>query len=139
MRALTTFVSITVLLSLAAACAGTADEHSDGSEADITAGQAKCTKVDRSYTGVAKVTATTTGVKCYNDKGVVVGSMGAQASVTVAGEVKTGADKNPGRVKVNGTNTVDKKPLSCWLSTDYLCKGQGTTTASNGNPSIFCE
>jgi hypothetical protein len=51
--------------------------------------------------------------------------MGAQASVTVAPGSKTAANNNPNRLRVTGTNTVDHKQLTCWLSRTYLCTAKG--------------
>jgi hypothetical protein len=139
-------------LVLVAACAESAGDDTAGAGADITAAAAGCTKADGSYTGPGKVTATTSGVRCYDDNGAVVGSMGAQASVTVVPGPKTGAGKNPNRLQVTGTNTVDHKALTCWLPTAYLCTAPSAAKAgadagaaaeagarSSEPPSIFCE
>jgi hypothetical protein len=162
MRGLVTALLFSTAFVSVAACAGSSsDDDTDGAGADITAAQAGCKQPDKSFSGPGKVTATTSGVRCYDDKGAVAGSMGAQATVTVAPGTSAGAAKNPNRLHVTGTNTVDKKQLSCWLPTTYLCTAQSATIAkadggaeagpavvktgpeagapSNAIPSIFCE
>lgn len=162
MRGLVTLLVVPSAVVLVAACAGSTDDDTDGAGADITAAAAGCKQPDRSYSGPGKVTATTSGVRCYDDKGALAGSMGAQATVTVAPGSTAGSAKNPGRLQVTGTNTVDKKQLTCWLPTTYLCTAQSATIAKadggveaggnlgvktapeagapSGNiPSIFCE
>ena len=156
MRSLSTLLIVPTAVVLVAACAAGSDEDADGAGADITAAAAGCAKASSTYTGPAKVTATTSGVRCYDDDGDLVGSMGAQASVTVVAGAKTAAAKNPNRLKVTGTNTADKKQLTCWMSTTYLCTAQSLArdagaeggkvdggaeagSSSLNFPSIFCE
>src|SRR5262245_13591309 len=108
------------------ACSGAAEEEEEAAQGDEAAVKASevCEGIRTNYVGVGSITASTSGLRCYDDQGARKDVFPPNSTVFVLnGPTQGGA--NASRFKVQGRNQAGAS-IQCWVSKDYLCEGSAT-------------